>query len=1828
MAGDLNFKVNFETEAAANTFKKLFQEYVNGSQRAGDEANRLLGGTLKKNVEVRLTTNAAGAKELTTIVKEARTELDKYEKQYRNATRVEPGSLTAIRQQLNQARQARDAIKQYSQYVTDASGKQILSIGDQTPKFTAAQQKVKDLEFQLKSLAAVSGSAFDRIKFAFNLDNLFNAGKQLADIVAIFQSLEIAVGALTAPIKAATTALADLQSFGLSFKAIGTGASGATIALQDAADIALGLGVNIKTVREGFQQLSPVILNSGGSLSDVNAVMEALSSRFAAFGLNADKSRRVMNGIIQAFAKGKLMAEELTQQISEADPAFKTDFAKALNVSTQELERMVKAGEINSQVLLQTLPALSKSALLYGKLGDSASSAVDALKNGSVILSQVQAAIANIGQLNLEKFAKFAEPLVISFLNIQAAITDFLSRIMELDSVKAIIGILTAVSEEAQRIASVFLKVAEGFLIVINPIAKLINTLLEIPGVSTIVGLAIVGNLIKPLQSFGAAIATNLGQQKVFGQQIGDIWKGVLPPIAKVQTQIDSLNNSIKTGITGLSGRLFAGGKRDAQDMGESIQSIGDTSNTVKQQIIDDAKAASTQARAEVTRFQSELNDLRKSSQQGTFIPTGQVDQRSLRDLRSEAAQLQAQLTAVGQASATSRPDIEMYGRRLNEMFSSLDPVRFNQFSASIASLRTTQPVEALGLLQSALRQLRRDYTEAVQTLGSGSFTAYTIDNQIRQTKRLITELVGDFRSAGQEVPRAMREIGTSVRGTQADLDRLNADRLIGLQQRIAEGESQIAGQAMALRSSLTSAQQRLEETDKAASDLALTTTKQATPAIKDFDKATQLLARQRDLENRLQNIRTEYSNTVRSILSDSRLVGKATLPGSPLSSGQAASALQATEERGTRQQQARVEALNAAYRQQKQAVAEVVPELKAVQGELLAINPAGMNLHAISSELTAAGETAAVSTNKFSMLGGVMRVFSGVGGAASLVVRGLTSAVSTLWAALGPVGVAMIAVQVITEAWRNGTKGMEKALKEGSTAVDIYKTALDELANVSLQGSEENVNMLALAWNTLSLNVVDAGRKIGNEINVLLAKIDNFVNNPSVQKFFKDIFYYNGKPTLIARIIGLDQAIDVNKNKFSNSAYAIRQFQEELRAAGIKSSEASVKALALAKAIDTLGAAAAKDPAAKQRQIDAYVALTNGIAEQQKVLEKYQSQLNELNLIEQNGGKLTDEQAQKKKMLNDRVYELKANLSLNAVAADNLAKKYGYLKEAVKASAGSITNLSAKLKDAKELLENSAPNSAKWKRALVDISTTQFQLDKLKKQSESPIDLQKAFRFRGDEIRKELDSLILKYTELYNKEKEATTYSEKLGIRKDIIDVLAKIDQLKKELNNMRETWIYVKLKYNLDVENFQRQVATIQRQLSDTQILAKVNATTSPELRSSLTLVQQIFRDITTATNKISELKGKYKLAIAAGDTMGQVEAARELAIASEEYKLKVSEGSLAIKDAANDLKQKTEDAKQNMLSLKLGNMQFLPPEMQKEAIQELNKEVQKLAEQKNLKVSFTGTTEEITQAKMAFVSFWKEFDKQTQAQADLSKATNNLEEAGKKVNDVKLGDQGELFATALGTAAVNASNIIPQVSQIADYMNKASVSTNALAASILSLDGKVITVKINAKGIPGKFAGGPVKGGATYRVNELGQEGFLSPSGRLTAINKPRNALWKPTSSGTVIPASVFSQLKVPKTGVSVSGGGKVLANASSGSNGMNALARQLVQVVNASSNTNALKNEIAATHAAQALEIGKLTTAVRQLVDKDWNVDVNIKNSNNKSVAYMNALNRMI
>ena len=522
-SSSFDLKVNISAVGAQNAFNEIerVRDALGDVTRQSEQLNKSLGGTKETNLAYKIVVDDSGVKQLVFFEKTRLTVLDKANAELARARALQDGSVTSLRQQVNQAKQVRD---QTAKYATSVDGV-FTKIGKVNGAWEAQNARVRDLQKQLDIAGA--SNIWERLSAQYNLGGLASAGRQISELVNVFQSVSIIVGQVIGSVNQLFDALQKLQSIKLTFEGIGKGGDVDKV-FSESSRIALGLGVSLNTVRDGFQQLSPVILATGGNINDVSAITESLSSRFVTFGLSADKSRRVMNGVVQAFSKGKLMAEELTQQISEADPAFRTDLAQAIGVTVQELGDMVKAGQVTNAVLLDAIPRMTKASGLFGKLGNSALDAAQGFREGGVTVEQFRNQIATIEQLSLEKLVNpetgSLGPLLASLLELRAVVTDVGVAFANSEIFKTFIVVLGSIASQVSFVIQTLVKFGSIIASITQPIFGVFNAIDSLGGllegfgvISSLVAGIIVTRLVASLVTLGSGAIVGAATAAITG---------------------------------------------------------------------------------------------------------------------------------------------------------------------------------------------------------------------------------------------------------------------------------------------------------------------------------------------------------------------------------------------------------------------------------------------------------------------------------------------------------------------------------------------------------------------------------------------------------------------------------------------------------------------------------------------------------------------------------------------------------------------------------------------------------------------------------------------------------------------------------------------------------------------------------------------------------------------------------------------------------------------------------------------------------------------------------------------------------------------------------------------------------------------------------------------------------------------------------------------------------------------------------------------------------------------------------------------------------------
>lgn len=125
--------------------------------------------------------------------------------------------------------------------------------------------------------------------------------------------------------------------------------------------VAKKYGVQINTLTSGFTKFKAAADIANMSADDQRKIFESVSRASVAYALSAEDQRGVFMALSQMMSKGKVMAEELRLQMAERLPVAIQAMAKAMGVSVNQMDAMMKQGKVlSSEVLPKFAEALTE----------------------------------------------------------------------------------------------------------------------------------------------------------------------------------------------------------------------------------------------------------------------------------------------------------------------------------------------------------------------------------------------------------------------------------------------------------------------------------------------------------------------------------------------------------------------------------------------------------------------------------------------------------------------------------------------------------------------------------------------------------------------------------------------------------------------------------------------------------------------------------------------------------------------------------------------------------------------------------------------------------------------------------------------------------------------------------------------------------------------------------------------------------------------------------------------------------------------------------------------------------------------------------------------------------------------------------------------------------------------------------------------------------------------------------------------------------------------------------------------------------------------------
>jgi len=275
------------------------------------------------------------------------------------------------------------------------------------------------------------------------------------------------------------------------------------------------LGLFFPAVAKQMAQFSAAARGTSITSKELRTIFTGISEASRAMGLTAPQAEGAMMALQQMMSKGKVSAEELRQQLGERMPGSIQIMAASLDVTTQQLFKMMENGELLSD---EVLPKFGRElSKVFGReatqQADRLAASVDRLRNSFFdLLAQDQGlpgASSAINELAIvvgsSQFQKSFDTIVQSISEFMRIIADNLDHLIQLSKVLASIGI----GLFAKRVAtsSANLLTMAGSLNVANTSLRGYNALTAVAVASSNALAASISRIIWPLALVSGTVA-------------------------------------------------------------------------------------------------------------------------------------------------------------------------------------------------------------------------------------------------------------------------------------------------------------------------------------------------------------------------------------------------------------------------------------------------------------------------------------------------------------------------------------------------------------------------------------------------------------------------------------------------------------------------------------------------------------------------------------------------------------------------------------------------------------------------------------------------------------------------------------------------------------------------------------------------------------------------------------------------------------------------------------------------------------------------------------------------------------------------------------------------------------------------------------------------------------------------------------------------------------------------------------------------------------------------------------------------------------------------
>lgn len=204
------------------------------------------------------------------------------------------------------------------------------------------------METGMGRIQRAAGAAFSRIdQYLRNTANRFNETGRAANGFGNYIRNAIGAIAFTSFITSAIEAQRRVEGLERSIR-FSSGAEAATN-LQFLESVTDKLGLNALAAKEGFSTLAASFMGTTLAGQPMRDLFLGMSQAATTFGLTADEQKGAFLALGQMMSKGKVQAEELRGQLGERIPGAFQIAARAMGMTTQELDKQLNLGNVMAE---------------------------------------------------------------------------------------------------------------------------------------------------------------------------------------------------------------------------------------------------------------------------------------------------------------------------------------------------------------------------------------------------------------------------------------------------------------------------------------------------------------------------------------------------------------------------------------------------------------------------------------------------------------------------------------------------------------------------------------------------------------------------------------------------------------------------------------------------------------------------------------------------------------------------------------------------------------------------------------------------------------------------------------------------------------------------------------------------------------------------------------------------------------------------------------------------------------------------------------------------------------------------------------------------------------------------------------------------------------------------------------------------------------------------------------------------------------------------------------------------------------------------------------